>query len=140
MTDTNETTAGPRVATEFDEALGARIRFIRKHEKMSQEALGDRLGVSFQQVQKYERGANLISPERLQAISEIFEVRPSWLLTGDREENDETAAKITDDQRVLMDFINSTNGIALATAALQIKSKATLSAIVELVRTLGAEQ
>jgi len=56
----------------FDVALGARIRDRRRSLKMSQSKLGDRLGVTFQQVQKYERGANRVSISSLVLISEAL--------------------------------------------------------------------
>ena len=56
---------GIRNATEIDQYVGSRMRVRRIEIGMSQEALGDQLGVTFQQVQKYERGANRISASRL---------------------------------------------------------------------------
>ena len=54
--------------------MGRRVRALRLERNLSQTALADRLGLTFQQVQKYEKGTNRISAGRLQTISEIFQV------------------------------------------------------------------
>lgn len=59
---------------DFDKKLGVRLRTIRQLNRMSQERLGDLLGVAFQQIQKYETGANRIAPERLDKCATIFDV------------------------------------------------------------------
>jgi transcriptional regulator with XRE-family HTH domain len=62
-----------------DVAIGARIRSRRIYLKMSQTELGNQIGVSFQQVQKYERGANRVSGSKLVAIAAALEVSVGWL-------------------------------------------------------------
>src|ERR1700687_1655044 len=57
-----------------DVEVGRRVRALRLERGMSQEKLGDGLGLTFQQVQKYEKGTNRIGAGRLQRISEIFDV------------------------------------------------------------------
>ena len=64
----------------IDVEVGARVRAIRNAKGMSQTALGKALGVSYQQMQKYERGANRISASVLVKIARCFGVRPSQLL------------------------------------------------------------
>jgi transcriptional regulator with XRE-family HTH domain len=54
--------------------VGSRIRLLRKARKMSQAQLGNKLGVSFQQVQKYENGKNRVGASRLQMISTALNV------------------------------------------------------------------
>jgi transcriptional regulator with XRE-family HTH domain len=58
----------------FRKALGQRIRKLRIENGMSQTELGNRLGVSFQQIQKYEYGQNWINPYRLKCLMDIFDV------------------------------------------------------------------
>jgi transcriptional regulator with XRE-family HTH domain len=67
----------------IDIFVGSRVRLRRLMVGMSQEALADRLGVTFQQVQKYEKGTNRISASRLQAISDVFRVPPSFFFQDD---------------------------------------------------------
>ncbi|WP_273718760.1 MULTISPECIES: helix-turn-helix transcriptional regulator [Bartonella] len=62
----------------IDLLVGKRIRLRRKRLKMSQTTLGDALGVSFQQVQKYENGLNRVSAGRLMEISDILNVPVSF--------------------------------------------------------------
>lgn len=62
----------PRASSEQDAQIGARIRAIRMDRNLSQAVLGDALGVSFQQVQKYERGVNRISAVRLNQIANLL--------------------------------------------------------------------
>ncbi|MEM7524502.1 MAG: helix-turn-helix transcriptional regulator, partial [Pseudomonadota bacterium] len=56
-----------------DVHVGARVRLKRMMAGMSQERLGEQLGLTFQQIQKYEKGANRIGASRLHAISEILD-------------------------------------------------------------------
>ena len=58
----------------IDKHVGSRVRMRRMMLGMSQEKLGEELGLTFQQVQKYEKGTNRISASRLQHISHILEV------------------------------------------------------------------
>ncbi|WP_333586965.1 helix-turn-helix domain-containing protein [Phenylobacterium sp.] len=63
-----------------DRAIGARLRARRRSLSMSQTDLADQLGVSFQQVQKYERGANRISGASLVAAAGALKTTVSWLV------------------------------------------------------------
>jgi len=67
-------------ADPLDVATGARIRLRRRMQGMSQQALAERLDVSFQQVQKYERGANRVSASTLVRIAEALGCSAGWLL------------------------------------------------------------
>jgi transcriptional regulator with XRE-family HTH domain len=62
-----------------DVTVGARIRARRNVLGMTQERLADAVGVTFQQIQKYERGSNRVSASRLAQIAEALEVSPAWL-------------------------------------------------------------
>ena len=63
-----------------DAAIGARIRTYRLQRGMSQSALAEKLGLTFQQVQKYEKGANRVAGSRLVEVCNILQVRPEELL------------------------------------------------------------
>ena len=63
-----------KAANEVDVAVGARIRNLRLRNKLSQEEVGRRLSVSFQQVQKYEKGTNRVGAGRLAALAKVFDV------------------------------------------------------------------
>ncbi len=66
-----------KVPDPVDKHVGSRVRMRRLMLDMSQEKLGNKLGITFQQVQKYEKGTNRISASRLQAMSHILRV-PLW--------------------------------------------------------------
>jgi transcriptional regulator with XRE-family HTH domain len=64
----------PKQVNNHDRTVGAQLRLIRLQHDMSQGELGDRLGVSFQQIQKYEKGTNRLSLTRATQIAELFGV------------------------------------------------------------------
>jgi transcriptional regulator with XRE-family HTH domain len=70
----------PKRTTPEDKAIGERIRKRRKELKISQEGLGKIVGVSFQQVQKYENGTNRVSASRLSKIADHLQVPVTMLL------------------------------------------------------------
>lgn len=69
-----------RIVTDIDVQIGKRIRAKRLSKGMSQEKLADLLGVTFQQVQKYEKGVNRVAASRLIYIGRALEVSPASLL------------------------------------------------------------
>lgn len=75
---------GKRGASDHDVQTGNRLRILRLERNMSQSELGDRLEVSFQQVQKYEKGVNRISGGRLTQIAQILAVPLSDLMGDSR--------------------------------------------------------
>ena len=66
----------------LDQRIGARLRAARLVEGLSQQDLGSRLGVTFQQIQKYERGTNRIAASRLCEAAVILGIEPADLLDG----------------------------------------------------------
>ena len=75
--------AEQRTAGNHDVELGKRIRLRRVEMKISQGELGDRLGVSFQQIQKYEKGVNRVGAARLQRIAATLKVPVTFFYDGD---------------------------------------------------------
>jgi transcriptional regulator with XRE-family HTH domain len=80
------TTKAPKSATEADRTIGGRVAALRVARGLSQTALGEAVGVSFQQVQKYEKGCNRISAGRLRTIADLLKV-PVETFFDDREMN-----------------------------------------------------
>ena len=78
----NEIAKGGFTATDIDSIVGERIRRRRILTGQTQDQLGDALGVSYQQIQKYETGANRVSAGRLYLLAEQLEVAPSWFFDG----------------------------------------------------------
>lgn len=117
----------PRRADATDAAVGQRIRARRIEQKLSQTDLGDGCGVTFQQIQKYERGANRVGAGRLVRIAAALEVEPATLLGAASGNGAET----------LGDRLTKTKlGSRLAAAALAIKSPAKLKNLVALAESL----
>src|SRR3569833_62810 len=74
-----ETTRAPQ---RIDAYVGERIRFRRNLLGVTQTEMADRIGVTFQQLQKYEKGVNRIGASRLMQICKALEVTPEWLFEG----------------------------------------------------------
>jgi len=127
----------PRSANPVDVHVGTRVRLRRQVLKMSQEKLGDQLGVTFQQVQKYERGANRIGASRLWKISDVLNVPINFFFDGLNDQAAQGEFAENDQMPIVYDFINSPDGVALAKAVSQIKSKAVRRQILELARSLA---
>ncbi|MEQ1707140.1 MAG: helix-turn-helix transcriptional regulator [Terricaulis sp.] len=81
----------PRAASDVDRQIGARVRARRLDVGMSQEQLGQAIGVTFQQVQKYEKGVNRVSASTLLDIADALSLRIETLLPQD---NKKRAAEI----------------------------------------------
>tara|TARA_R110002096_G_scaffold57687_5_gene146130 strand:+ start:4813 stop:5154 length:342 start_codon:yes stop_codon:yes gene_type:complete len=108
--------------------------------KMSQEKLGDELGVTFQQVQKYERGANRVGASRLYRLSRVLEV-PIQFFFEDLSDLPLVAGMAEGDQTpIVYNFIQSSDGVSLAEAFSRIGDAKVRRRVLELVRTLAAEQ
>jgi transcriptional regulator with XRE-family HTH domain len=73
---------GTKGAKPVDVYVGARIRMRRNMLGLSQTQMGDHIGVTFQQVQKYERGTNRIGASRLLQICNVLQVTPAWMFEG----------------------------------------------------------
>lgn len=77
-----ETDKPLRKSNEIDQRVGARLRERRNALHLSQEQVGDRLGLTFQQIQKYEKGTNRISASRLYELSRILDVDIDYFFDG----------------------------------------------------------
>lgn len=71
-----------RNATEVDVSVGKELKDLRKKAGMTQTMLAEQVGVTFQQIQKYERGANRIGASRLWAFCQVFSVKPDRFFQG----------------------------------------------------------
>jgi len=130
---------GPRSANPIDVHVGTRVRLRRLVMKMSQEKLGDQLGVTFQQVQKYERGANRVGASRLWKMSQVLDVPVGYFFDGLGQIAGAEEFAEDDQLPIVYDFINSSDGVALAKALSQIKSKSVRRQILELARSLARD-
>lgn len=138
---TYETTEGRRSGA-VDTHVGERVRMRRKLLGVSQDQLADNLGLTFQQVQKYERGANRISASKLFRIAEILNVEVSYFFDGlpDPIEGtgpDGTTIRV---QEVMQTFLQTSEGVELAEIFPRIASGRVRRQILDLVRTMAAEE
>lgn len=76
----------PKQPTDTDRLLGVRIAALRKAKGLSQSAMGQAVGVTFQQVQKYENGRNRIGAGRLREIARLLEVSVSTFYADESDE------------------------------------------------------
>jgi transcriptional regulator with XRE-family HTH domain len=126
----------------IDKHVGGRVRMQRMMLGMSQEKLGDAIGLTFQQVQKYEKGANRISASRLQQIADVLGVPVTYFFDGapgvprvsPRDTEDAPAPEL------LTDFLGTSDGIALAKAFNRIRRAKVRRGIVRLVEELTADE
>lgn len=77
MRDEVEVRQSPKRISDVDREVGARVKAVRNHLRMSQSALAAKIGVTFQQVQKYEKGTNRVGASRLQRIADALGVNVS---------------------------------------------------------------
>lgn len=127
-----------RAATNIDQHVGARMRLRRSQLDMSQSLLGEHLGVTFQQVQKYERGTNRIGASRLFNMSKIMGVPIQYFFEGLDESGHLDLAE--SESETLYDFIASTDGLDLAAAFSGIDDQGVRRRLIDLIRTLSTDK
>jgi transcriptional regulator with XRE-family HTH domain len=126
-----------------DVYVGARLRMRRAMLNMSQSRLGQLLGVTFQQIQKYEKGVNRISASRLKQAASVFEVDLDWFYQGGPAGDAakglaEDAAEYTGAPRLFdVQFLSTTDGLKLNRAFARIRDPKVRRRIIDLVETLA---
>lgn len=123
----------------IDIHVGSRLRLRRNMLGISQEKLGEGLGITFQQIQKYEKGTNRVGASRLQAISSILSV-PVAFFFEDAPSGDGVAPKgLAEDHSgiYVADFMSSTEGLQLNRAFAKIGDPKVRRRLVELVKVLA---
>lgn len=121
-----------KAATPMDALVGARLRSRRKQLRISQERLGKEIGVSFQQVQKYENGTNRIGAGRLAEISRVLDVPVAYFFTGSP-----GSASADGDRADAKAILSEPGATELLQAYAQIGSLALRNAVVRLARDLA---
>ena len=106
---------------------------------MSQEKLGEALGITFQQIQKYEKGVNRISASRLQQISQTLKVPPSFFFQDTAGKGGIENASAIEGGSIVSDFLSTAEGIQLNRAFARIADPKIRRKIIELVIALGAD-
>jgi transcriptional regulator with XRE-family HTH domain len=124
-----------------DKHVGTRVRMRRLMLEKSQTELATALGITFQQVQKYEKGTNRISASRLQQISDILQTPVPFFfegLPGDSNTSRRKAEQPAPEH--LYNFLATPNGVSLVKAFVQIKNKSLRQAIVRLVEEASSSK
>ena len=113
----------------IDKHVGSRVRMRRMMLSMSQEKLGDALGLTFQQVQKYEKGVNRVGAARLQQIATALDVPVTFFYDGD--------GKSREVESLL--FLDSAFSLRLLRAYSKIKDQTVQRQLVSLMESIAAD-
>jgi transcriptional regulator with XRE-family HTH domain len=124
----------------IDRHVGSRVRMRRMMLGMSQEKLGDALRLTFQQVQKYEKGTNRISASRLQHLSHILQVPVPFFFEGaPHVPGQPKSVGNAPSPTYVTDFLASSDGLALTKAFTRIKEPKLRRCIVHLVEEIAGD-
>jgi len=124
----------------IDRHVGSRVRMQRMLAGISQEKLGEALGLTFQQVQKYEKGTNRISASRLQQIAKMLGVPVAFFFEG-APTGDVAAGGFADAAATtyVADFLSTSEGVQLSKAFVRIKNPRVRRRVIDLVEALAEE-
>ncbi len=139
-----------RRANQIDTHVGGRVRLRRMLLGMSQEKLGESLGLTFQQVQKYEKGVNRIGASRLFDLAQVLGVPVQFFydevgaasLDGDAAHAYANAHGFTERpaETYVVDFLSSREGLELNKAFVRITDPKVRRSVIELVRSLAGQE
>ena len=121
---------GRKRTTELDRTIGARIRLRRVECGMTQAQLAESIGVTFQQVQKYESGANRVGGSRLAAVAGALEVPVSYFFDHTAEETEAAAASL----------LNARGALSLLRAFAAIRDERQRTTVIDLARRFAGRQ
>ncbi len=131
--------SGSHVPNPVDLHVGARIRMRRRMQSVSQEKLADALGLTFQQVQKYERGANRVSASKLYEIAAALKSPVSYFFDGLADPAGEGAGESdarASDEQTIHSFLMTTEGLELARCFARIPRGRVRRRFLDLIRAL----
>jgi transcriptional regulator with XRE-family HTH domain len=130
-------TTNTRSATAVDTHVGQKLRGRRIFLGMSQSEVADAIGITFQQIQKYESGANRVGASRLQQISEALGVSPFYFFEGAPTVGTRAPTPIEGElsERAIVSFLGTRDGAALVRGFLAIKQKPIRRALIDFIDT-----
>lgn len=125
----------------IDVHVGGRVRFRRMMLGVSQEKLGEKLGLTFQQIQKYEKGANRIGASRLYRIAQVLGVSVDFFFQDLPDEVSDSAAegRLDPGSDPVMGFLGSVEGLQLNAAYASIKDQDVRRRILDLIKALASK-
>ncbi|MBV9990194.1 MAG: helix-turn-helix transcriptional regulator [Alphaproteobacteria bacterium] len=128
-------------ANPVDAQVGSRVRLRRMLIGMSQERLGELLGLTFQQVQKYEKGVNRIGAGRLFDVARILGVPIDYFYENVSSQLGQGRGfSESDDSPPVMEFVSSGEGLQLSLAFMRIKDAKVRKRVLDLVKSLAEEK
>jgi transcriptional regulator with XRE-family HTH domain len=139
MTLVSERMAGKK-PNPVDQHVGSRVRLRRMLLGMSQERLGESMGLTFQQVQKYEKGVNRIGASRLFQISKILDVPIQFFFEEAPHSDGRSTPGMAEapSEAFILEFLNSREGLELNRAFVKVADPKVRKSVVDLVRALSA--
>ena len=137
----SEETALKKPPNPIDVHVGSRVRLRRMLIGMSQEKLGEQLGLTFQQVQKYEKGTNRIGASRLFQIGRILAVPVQFFYDDMAEAMPRAMSGFAeaDAAENVMDFVSSSEGLSLNRSYTRIKDPNLRRRVLDLIKTLAGD-
>ena len=123
----------------IDKHVGSRVRMRRLLVGMSQEKLGTALGITFQQIQKYEKGTNRIGASRLQQISGVLGVPVSYFFEDAQGEALPAGGFGDKKGDYVADFLATSEGLQLTKSFMKVKDPKVRRRIVDLVASIADE-
>ena len=132
----------PKSPNPIDLHVGSRVRMRRMLLGMSQEKLGEALGVTFQQVQKYEKGMNRIGASRLQDMAKILDAPPSFFFEDAPTADSAGPGGFSEGKSAdfVVDFLSTVEGLQLNKAFATIRDQKVRRRIVDLVVAIAAAE
>ena len=134
MDKSDEGEGGPNPV---DRHVGLRIRMRRKELGISQERLAESIGLTFQQVQKYERAANRVSASKLWEVARALSTHVGYFYEGLAEPGDAPGANLP--REAMQDFLMTPEGMELATLFPKIAKTRVRRKVLDLVRAMAGE-
>ena len=141
-----KSSAGTKRPNSMDAHVGSRVRLRRMMMGMSQEKLGEQMGLTFQQIQKYERGINRVSASRLWELGKVLGVPVQFFFEelayaqdGGNGLAHQAGFAEASAESTIVEFLGSRDGLELNRAFVRIRDARVRRSIVELVRSLAGE-
>jgi transcriptional regulator with XRE-family HTH domain len=134
-----DTIATKKAPNPIDKHVGRRVRMRREMLAMSQTQVADALGLTFQQVQKYENGINRMGASRLQQMSDILQVPVEFFFEGALNASEPHGSGSALSVAQIDDFISNSDGLRLIGAFMRIDNAAVRRRIVMLVQEIAGD-
>ena len=142
MSQDNNNNNQTRKPNPIDVHVGGRIRLRRMMSGLSQERLGEQMGLTFQQIQKYEKGANRVGASRLFQLAQVLKVPVSYFfddLESDHDSLKPAGFAEPNSQDFVLEFLNSREGLELNRAFVKIQDPQVRRRILELIKSLSED-